>query len=206
MPNRLLLLPGIGADRRLFDEQRSCAAELHVIEWIPPVAADETLIEYAKRLARTIDTSHPFAIGGASFGGMVALELTRHIQPDTKEQPADGLLIARGRPRMAADALSSSFQKSRQQAATLSAKSSEHVVQHAFTSTPCMHHRYVPRGKCDGQRNRRRPWCYRRRGIIAHQPQDEQAGGPRVQKEDVLETPQHTRRSANIRSRCAPRD
>jgi pimeloyl-ACP methyl ester carboxylesterase len=82
MTKRLLLLPGIGADRRLFDEQRSCAADFHVIEWIPPVAADEPLTDYAHRLAATIDTSRPFIIGGASFGGMVALELARYLQPD----------------------------------------------------------------------------------------------------------------------------
>jgi len=82
MAKRLFLLPGVGADERLFDEQRSCAADLHVIEWIAPVAPDEPLIDYAQRLAATIDTSRPFVIGGASFGGMVALEVARHVQPD----------------------------------------------------------------------------------------------------------------------------
>jgi pimeloyl-ACP methyl ester carboxylesterase len=82
MTKRLLLIPGLGADRRLFDEQRSCAADLHVIEWTPPVALDEPLAEYAKRLAATIDTSSPFIIGGASFGGMIALEAAQHVQPD----------------------------------------------------------------------------------------------------------------------------
>jgi pimeloyl-ACP methyl ester carboxylesterase len=83
MTKRLLLLPGVGADRRLFDEQHSCAADLHVIEWIDPAAPDEPLADYARRLAANLDTSRPFIIGGASFGGMVALELARHLQPDT---------------------------------------------------------------------------------------------------------------------------
>jgi len=82
MTTRLLLLPGVGADWRLYDEQRSCAADLHVIEWIQPVAADEPLTDYAKRLAATIDMPRPFVLGGTSFGGMVALELARHLQPD----------------------------------------------------------------------------------------------------------------------------
>lgn len=81
MPTRLLLLPGIGADRRLFDAQRSCAAEVQVVEWIPPLAPSEPLTSYAHRLAANIDTSAPFVIGGASFGGMVALELARRIHP-----------------------------------------------------------------------------------------------------------------------------
>jgi pimeloyl-ACP methyl ester carboxylesterase len=78
---RLLLLPGVGADRRLFEAQQSSSAELSVIEWIAPIAREESLTGYAKRLAATIDTSPPFAIGGASFGGMVALELARHLRP-----------------------------------------------------------------------------------------------------------------------------
>jgi pimeloyl-ACP methyl ester carboxylesterase len=82
MMKRLLLLPGVGANRRLFDEQRFCAAELHIIEWIDPAGPDEPLTDYAERLAATLDTSRPFIIGGASFGGMVALELARHIQAD----------------------------------------------------------------------------------------------------------------------------
>jgi pimeloyl-ACP methyl ester carboxylesterase len=82
MAKRLLLLPGIGADERLFDEQRSCAADLRVIDWIDPAAPGEPLAVYTKRLAATIATSPPFVIGGASFGGMVALELAQHLQPD----------------------------------------------------------------------------------------------------------------------------
>ena len=78
---RLLLLPGVGADRRLFDAQRSCAADVNVIEWIAPATRDEPLTDYAVRLAATIDASRPFFIGGASFGGMVALELARHVRP-----------------------------------------------------------------------------------------------------------------------------
>jgi pimeloyl-ACP methyl ester carboxylesterase len=78
---RLLFLPGVGADRRLFDAQRSCAADVSVIEWVAPATRDEPLTDYAARLAATIDTSRPFVIGGASFGGMVALELARHVRP-----------------------------------------------------------------------------------------------------------------------------
>jgi pimeloyl-ACP methyl ester carboxylesterase len=78
---RLLLLPGVGADGRLFEAQRSCAADVDVIEWIEPATRDESLGQYASRLAATIDTARPFVIGGASFGGMVALELARHVRP-----------------------------------------------------------------------------------------------------------------------------
>jgi pimeloyl-ACP methyl ester carboxylesterase len=82
MTTRLLLLPGIGADRRLFEDQRLCAADRRVIEWIPPLTPDEPLSDYARRLAHTIDSTSPFVLAGASFGGMVALELARHTHPD----------------------------------------------------------------------------------------------------------------------------
>jgi pimeloyl-ACP methyl ester carboxylesterase len=82
MMKRLLLLPGVGADQRLFHEQRSCATDLHVLGLLPPLAADEPLTAYSKRVAATIDTSEPIVIGGASFGGMIALEVARHIAAD----------------------------------------------------------------------------------------------------------------------------
>jgi pimeloyl-ACP methyl ester carboxylesterase len=52
-----------------------------VIEWIASATRDEPLTDYAARLAATIDTPPPFVIGGVSFGGMVALELARHVRP-----------------------------------------------------------------------------------------------------------------------------
>jgi pimeloyl-ACP methyl ester carboxylesterase len=81
MATSLLLLPGVGADRRLFHAQRTCATHIDVIPWIAPTTPDESLPDYASRLAATIDASEPFVLGGASFGGMVALELARHLRP-----------------------------------------------------------------------------------------------------------------------------
>ncbi|HEY0140718.1 MAG TPA: hypothetical protein VGF48_07470 [Thermoanaerobaculia bacterium] len=96
MTKRLLLLPAVGADRRLFDSQRSCAAELHVIEWIDPAAPDEPLAHYAQRLASSVDTSRPFVLGGASFGGMVALQLARHVR---RPLPVTAIPVARAAER-----------------------------------------------------------------------------------------------------------
>ena len=55
---------------------------VHVIRWIEPASGDEALRSYTQRLASTIQTEHPFDIGGSSFGGIVALELARHLQPE----------------------------------------------------------------------------------------------------------------------------
>jgi pimeloyl-ACP methyl ester carboxylesterase len=48
--------------------------------WIEP-RPRESLSDYARRLAATIDPIPPFYLGGCSFGGMVALEVARHLKP-----------------------------------------------------------------------------------------------------------------------------
>lgn len=76
----LFVLSGIGADERLFDAQRA-VRDIRPIRWTPPVDVRETLSRYGARLARELAFDEPFDLGGASFGGMVALELARHLEP-----------------------------------------------------------------------------------------------------------------------------
>jgi surfactin synthase thioesterase subunit len=75
-----LLVSGIGGDERLFDAQRA-VRDIRPIRWIPPADAREPLSRYAARLAREIQIGEPFDLGGSSFGGMIALELARHLSP-----------------------------------------------------------------------------------------------------------------------------
>lgn len=78
VPPRLLLIPGLGVNHRLFHHQRAAFPDLIVPEWIDPLAR-ETLAKYAKRFASTITHDGPLVIGGVSFGGMLALEMARHL-------------------------------------------------------------------------------------------------------------------------------
>lgn len=80
MPPPLLVLPGIDADERLFDAQRA-VRDIRPIQWLPPENPRESLTHYTARLARELSANEPFDLGGASFGGMVALELARHLSP-----------------------------------------------------------------------------------------------------------------------------
>jgi pimeloyl-ACP methyl ester carboxylesterase len=74
----LILLPGVGTDDRLFQAQRSVFPQLCVPRWIEP-RRNETLADYGRRLAERIDPGRSCFVGGASLGGMVALEVARHL-------------------------------------------------------------------------------------------------------------------------------
>lgn len=70
----LILLPGLGADGRMFSSLQIGLPQLITPPWIKPVRG-ESVAEYARRFAPIIDPGGPCFIGGASFGGVVAQEL-----------------------------------------------------------------------------------------------------------------------------------
>ncbi len=78
-----ILLPGLGGDARLFEPQQALG-RLVVPRWIEP-RSDEALSSYAARLAHAIRRDHrldgPYALGGVSFGGVVAQEMARVLEP-----------------------------------------------------------------------------------------------------------------------------
>lgn len=92
---RLILLPGLGADGRLFEEQRRVVPALETPAWIPPLE-DESLTSYARRFAAHVgpDARRTW-LGGTSFGGQVALEMVRWMRP----RPEGVFLIAAPRSR-----------------------------------------------------------------------------------------------------------
>ncbi len=76
----IVMLSGMAADERLFEPQLAHFPDLRVQPWIEPLRG-ESLRGYAARLARLIDPGRPCLIGGASFGGIVALEMAAHLRP-----------------------------------------------------------------------------------------------------------------------------
>ena len=74
----LILLAGMGADERVVAPQREAFPQLIVPPWTPPQAR-EPLPDYAARFAREVDPGGPCFVGGASFGGFVAIEMARHL-------------------------------------------------------------------------------------------------------------------------------
>lgn len=77
---RLVMLPGMGVDARLFEPQRRVFPNLEVPAWIEPQPR-ETLADYSRRWAGTIDPEPPLFLGGVSLGGMVAYLAARHLEP-----------------------------------------------------------------------------------------------------------------------------
>ncbi|QDS94657.1 Alpha/beta hydrolase family protein [Roseimaritima multifibrata] len=73
----LVLLSGLAADARIFTPQKVAFPQLNCPRWLVPERS-ESLNDYTRRLAATLD-SEPCFIGGASFGGIVALHLAEHV-------------------------------------------------------------------------------------------------------------------------------
>ena len=78
MTKPLILFSGLGADASIFQPQLNAFPELIVPEW-SPLRDQEGFQSYCKRLAEQIDPGCPCVIGGASFGGMVAMEVAQHL-------------------------------------------------------------------------------------------------------------------------------
>ena len=75
----IIFFPGINGDARIFAEQVKAFPTLRVAHWLPP-SRSESMAAYAKRMARAVDPCGPCLIGGASFGGIVAMEAAHHLQ------------------------------------------------------------------------------------------------------------------------------
>ena len=72
------MLSGLGADKRVFDFLDLHGFKLIHVDWIKPLE-DEKIESYARRLLHQIKTSRPTMIG-VSFGGIIAIEIAKHIE------------------------------------------------------------------------------------------------------------------------------
>jgi esterase/lipase len=81
---KLYLIPGFLTDKTIYknfldDERLDC----EVLEFITTNSAVETIEEYAKRLSNKIDSSRPFSLLGTSFGGILAIEISKFVEPQS---------------------------------------------------------------------------------------------------------------------------
>ena len=88
MAAHLLLLPGLGADERLFSDLGEISLPV-VCARLPAPYPYETLTTYALRVAAQLELRPEDWIGGASFGSLVAADIARR-------RPLAGLVLIGG--------------------------------------------------------------------------------------------------------------
>src|SRR5688500_16092006 len=76
---KVYAISGLGADKRVF-QYLKLNYELIPLDWIEP-EPDEKLKVYASRLAEKMDTSGDFILVGVSFGGLIAIEISKIHKP-----------------------------------------------------------------------------------------------------------------------------
>ena len=74
----LVLLPGLGADSRMFHPQLAAFPGAIAPAWIPHVPR-ESLRQYASRFVESLSIREPAVLAGVSMGGMIALEIARLV-------------------------------------------------------------------------------------------------------------------------------
>lgn len=74
------IFSGLGTDERVFKDIDLTGYSPVFVKWIAPYK-DETIENYSRRLTTQITSDHPTLIG-LSFGGMVAMEVCKHIEAE----------------------------------------------------------------------------------------------------------------------------
>jgi pimeloyl-ACP methyl ester carboxylesterase len=77
----LYFISGLGADKRVFQKLiLPDIFRIHHIEWLP-VSGDETMENYCRLLSRQIDMTRPYILVGLSFGGVIAIRMSKFLNP-----------------------------------------------------------------------------------------------------------------------------
>src|ERR1700758_372822 len=80
MTKTIYLIPGVGANDKIFQNLDLSGYEVVHLKW-PRHRKNETIQSYVKRLVPQIKTDTQPVLIGLSFGGIVAIELAKLINP-----------------------------------------------------------------------------------------------------------------------------
>jgi pimeloyl-ACP methyl ester carboxylesterase len=73
----LYCISGLGADERVFQRLQVEGFRLNFLRWLDPIG-NEPIEDYSKRMTSQVEDRAPLLMG-VSFGGMMALEMSKHI-------------------------------------------------------------------------------------------------------------------------------
>lgn len=76
---KMYAISGLGADERVFAFLQLNFEMIHMV-WVQP-HKQENIAAYALRLSEAIDTTEEFGLIGLSFGGLVAVEIAKVLNP-----------------------------------------------------------------------------------------------------------------------------
>ena len=78
----IYFIPGLAASPKIFEylQLPETKFELHYLEWLLPLSEKETIENYAKRMADLVIEENPVIVG-VSFGGIMAQEMSKHLNP-----------------------------------------------------------------------------------------------------------------------------
>ncbi|MDA3844282.1 MAG: alpha/beta hydrolase [Candidatus Kapabacteria bacterium] len=76
---KVYAISGLGADKRVF-KYLNLKGEIVPIDWIERKAG-ESIADYALRMAESINQEEEFTIMGLSFGGLIATEISKILNP-----------------------------------------------------------------------------------------------------------------------------
>jgi len=77
---KIYAFSGLGADKRVF-KYLSLKHQFVPIEWIEPKGS-ESIKQYSNRLSKVINIEEKFGILGVSFGGLIAVEISKVLNPE----------------------------------------------------------------------------------------------------------------------------
>ena len=76
--SKIFLIPGLGADTRVYNNIELGDHEVTCVDWIEPHKTD-TLATYAQKLSRQYHITAGSVVIGNSLGGMIAIEIAKTI-------------------------------------------------------------------------------------------------------------------------------
>lgn len=76
----IYFVPGLAASPKIFEflQFSETNFKLHFLEWLIPLSEHESIQDYSRRMADLITENNPVIVG-VSFGGIIAQEISKHI-------------------------------------------------------------------------------------------------------------------------------